>query len=106
MLPAEALPQIHRIAEEIEKVIVGKREVVEHALVALLAQGHLLIEDVPGTGKTMLGRSIARCIDGSFRRIQFTPDLLPADVTGTSIFNQKTGEFEFHAGPVFANVVL
>jgi MoxR-like ATPase len=104
MLPAEALPRIYRVAEEIEKVIVGKRAVVETALVALLAQGHLLIEDVPGTGKTMLARSIARCIDGSFRRIQFTPDLLPADVTGTSIYNQKTGEFEFHAGPILNNV--
>lgn len=97
---------IRRLIAEIETVIVGKRGVVEEALIALLAQGHLLIEDVPGTGKTMLARSIARSIDGSFRRIQFTPDLLPADITGTSIYSQKTAEFEFRPGPVFANVVL
>jgi MoxR-like ATPase len=106
MQPAEASPQIQRLIDEIETVIVGKRSVVEHAVIALLAGGHLLIEDVPGTGKTMLARSIARAIDGNFRRIQFTPDLLPADVTGGSIFNQKCAEFEFRAGPVFANVVL
>jgi MoxR-like ATPase len=97
---------LDRIVEEIETVIVGKRAVVELALVALVADGHLLIEDVPGTGKTMLARAISRCIDGAFRRIQFTPDLLPADITGTSIYNQKTGEFEFRPGPIFANVVL
>jgi len=106
MQPSEARSKIDALVAEIETVIVGKREVVELALVALLSSGHLLIEDVPGTGKTMLARSLARCIDGSFRRIQFTPDLLPADITGTSIFNQKTTEFEFRAGPVFANIVL
>jgi MoxR-like ATPase len=106
MQPADILPRIQQIAGEIERVIVGKRAVVDRALVALMARGHLLIEDVPGTGKTMLARSIARCIDASFRRIQFTPDLLPGDVTGSSIYNQKTAEFEFHPGPVFTNVVL
>jgi MoxR-like ATPase len=106
MQPAEARPKLERTISEIETVIVGKRQVVERALIALLAGGHLLIEDVPGTGKTMLARSIARCVDGSFRRIQFTPDLLPADITGTSIYNQKAGEFEFRPGPIFANVVL
>ncbi|MCC2669060.1 MAG: hypothetical protein K0Q72_1531 [Armatimonadetes bacterium] len=103
---ADLRPSLQRVIDEIETVIVGKRPVIEHALVALLSNGHLLVEDVPGTGKTMLARSIAKCIDGEFRRIQFTPDLLPADITGTSIFNQKTQEFNFHTGPVFANVVL
>jgi MoxR-like ATPase len=103
---ASLRPSIERVIEEIETVIVGKRPVIERALVALLANGHLLVEDVPGTGKTMLARSIARCVDGDFRRLQFTPDLLPSDITGTSIYNQKNQEFEFHPGPIFANVVL
>ena len=106
MQPADARASVQRVVDEIEKVIVGKRKVIERALIALLANGHLLIEDVPGTGKTMLARSIARCIHGTFRRIQFTPDLLPADITGTSIYNQKSTEFEFRPGPVFANIVL
>jgi MoxR-like ATPase len=99
-------PRVQELIAEVETVIVGKRHVVEQALIALFAGGHLLIEDVPGTGKTMLARSIARCVDGVFRRIQFTPDLLPADITGTSVFNQKNAEFEFRPGPIFANVVL
>jgi MoxR-like ATPase len=97
---------VNRVIDEVQTVIVGKREVVQKALVALLANGHLLIEDVPGVGKTMLARSIARSLDCSFKRVQFTPDLLPSDITGTSVYSQKTGEFSFKPGPVFANVVL
>jgi MoxR-like ATPase len=95
-----------RVIGNIEKVIVGKRQTVELAVVGLLCQGHLLIEDVPGVGKTMLARSLARSLGCSFSRIQFTPDMLPSDVTGVSIFNQVTREFEFRAGPVMAQVVL
>ncbi len=95
-----------RAVANIERVLVGKRREVELLLAALLAQGHVLIEDVPGVGKTVLARALARSIGGSFRRIQFTPDLLPGDVTGVSIYNQRTGEFEYRAGPILANVVL
>jgi MoxR-like ATPase len=95
-----------RVAANVERVIVGKHREVRLALVALLCQGHLLIEDVPGTGKTMLARAMARSLDCTFRRIQFTPDLLPTDVTGLSIYNQKTQEFEFRAGPVVSQIVL
>ncbi|HSG85108.1 MAG TPA: MoxR family ATPase [Candidatus Limnocylindrales bacterium] len=95
-----------RVVANVERVIVGKHEEVRLALVALLCRGHLLIEDVPGTGKTMLAKAIARSLGCSFRRIQFTPDLLPSDVTGLSIFNQKTQEFEFRPGPIMAQVVL
>ena len=95
-----------RITENVERVIVGQHDVIEHILVAFLARGHLLLEDVPGVGKTMLARSIATSIDCTFKRVQFTPDLLPSDVTGVNIFNQKSREFEFQPGPVFANVVL
>jgi len=90
----------------VERVIVGKRDPVRLAVVALLCQGHLLIEDVPGTGKTMLAKSISRSLGCQFRRIQFTPDMLPSDVTGVSVFNQKTREFEFRPGPVLAQIVL
>jgi MoxR-like ATPase len=95
-----------RVTENVERVIVGKRREVQMTLIALLCEGHLLIEDVPGVGKTMLARSIAKSIGCSFRRIQFTPDMLPSDVTGVSMFNQKTREFEFRPGPVMAQIVL
>jgi MoxR-like ATPase len=95
-----------RVAANVERVIVGKDREVVHTLVALLCRGHLLIEDVPGTGKTMLAKAIAGSLGCSFRRIQFTPDLLPSDVTGLSIYNQKTREFEFRPGPIMAQVVL
>jgi MoxR-like ATPase len=96
----------NKIAENVEKVIVGKHETVQLTVIALLCEGHLLIEDVPGTGKTMLAKSVAKSLGCSFRRIQFTPDMLPSDVTGVSVFNQKTREFEFRPGPVMAQIVL
>ena len=95
-----------RIFQNVEQVIIGKRNAVELVLVALLCRGHVLLEDVPGTGKTVLAKSIARSLGGSFKRIQFTPDLLPSDVTGVAIFNQQNREFEFRQGPVFAQIVL
>jgi MoxR-like ATPase len=95
-----------RVINNIEKVIVGKRRTVELSVIGLLCQGHLLIEDVPGVGKTMLARSLARSLGCTFSRIQFTPDMLPSDVTGVSIFNQVSREFEFRPGPVMAQVVL
>ena len=95
-----------RVVANVERVIVGKHAEVRMALVALLCEGHILIEDVPGVGKTMLAKALSQSIGCSFRRIQFTPDLLPSDVTGLSIFNQKTQEFEFRAGPIMAQVVL
>jgi MoxR-like ATPase len=94
------------VIENIERVIVGKRDAVELAVVGLLSQGHLLIEDVPGVGKTMLARSLARSLGCSFNRIQFTPDMLPSDVTGVYIFNEATHEFEFRPGPLLAEIVL
>jgi MoxR-like ATPase len=95
-----------RVVANVERVIVGKHAEVRMALVALLCEGHILIEDVPGVGKTMLAKALSKSIGCSFRRIQFTPDLLPSDVTGLSIFNQKEQEFEFRPGPIFAQVVL
>src|SRR5256884_6479482 len=95
-----------RVADNVRQVIQGKPHEVELALVTLVAEGHLLIEDVPGVGKTMLAKAMARSIDCSFRRIQFTPDLLPTDVTGVNVFNQERGDFEFKPGAIFANIVL
>ena len=97
---------VTRVRGNIERVIEGKPDVVNATLVVLLAEGHLLIEDVPGVGKTQLSKALARSIDSSVRRIQFTPDLLPSDVTGVSVFNQNTREFEFRPGGVFANIVI
>ena len=97
---------VQQVIDNIEKVIIGKRSAIEMVMVALLCEGHVLLEDVPGSGKTMLARSIATSLGIDFKRVQCTPDLLPNDVTGVSIFNQKTGEFEFRPGPVFVNILL
>ncbi len=94
------------IGNNVEQVIIGKREVIELVMVALLCEGHVLIEDVPGTGKTMLARAISISLGGLFKRLQCTPDLMPNDVTGVSVFNQRTAEFEFRPGPVFVNILL
>jgi MoxR-like ATPase len=98
--------QFQRIVSNVETVIQGKREVVELLLLALVAEGHVLVEDVPGVGKTQLAKSIARSIEGAFNRIQFTPDLLPSDVTGVSVWDRDRREFEFKPGPIFANIVV
>ena len=95
-----------KLKENIEKVIIGKSEVIDLVLTALVAGGHVLLEDMPGTGKTMLAKSLAKSLDMSFSRVQMTPDLLPSDVTGLSIYNMKSGEFEFHEGPVFTKILL
>ncbi len=108
--PPVGLPEVvelaRRIATNVSHVLVGKPDVVRLALVTLLAEGHLLVEDVPGVGKTSLAKALALSIDCSVSRVQFTPDLLPGDITGMSIYNRQTGEFEFRPGPVFANVVI
>ncbi len=102
----DLVPAARRIGTAIESVIEGKRDAIQLTLAVLLAEGHLLIEDVPGVGKTMLAKALARAIDGTVRRVQFTPDLLPSDITGVSAYNQERREFEFKPGPVFANIVL
>jgi MoxR-like ATPase len=96
----------NRLRANVEQVIVGKRPVIQQTIVGLMAGGHVLFEDVAGLGKTMLARALAVSIGGTFRRLQFTPDLLPTDVTGVTVYNQRTGEFEFRPGPVFANVLV
>jgi MoxR-like ATPase len=109
-LAAEAASAIRDVADRaranVSKVIVGKEEAIDLVLVALLSDGHILLEDVPGLGKTTLAKSIARSIGCSFRRIQFTPDVMPSDITGINFYNQKLGEFEFRPGPILANIVL
>ena len=98
--------RIDEIVQNLNKTIVGKEEPIRLVLVALLSGGHVLLEDVPGVGKTLLAKSLARCIDGKFQRVQCTPDLLPSDVTGTNIWNPSSGAFQFMPGPVFANILL
>ncbi len=109
LTPEEAIATrdgVRHVIAQVERVIVGKREVIELCLVAMLARGHVLLEDVPGVGKTMLAKAMARALGGTFKRIQFTPDLLPGDVTGLSIFSPQTAEFTYVPGPVFCNLLL
>jgi len=102
----DPIEKLNLLISNIEKVIVGKTETVKLLIIGLLTNGHILIEDVPGTGKTMLALALAKSIGGGFKRIQFTPDLLPSDVTGGVVYNQKTGEFDFREGPVFTSILL
>lgn len=95
-----------RIKENVEKVIIGKSEIIDIILTSIIAEGHILLEDVPGTGKTMIAKSMAKSIGGEFKRVQFTPDLLPSDLTGINYYNQKVGEFTFRKGPIFTNILL
>src|SRR5947209_8014108 len=104
--PADVAGMAKEIIANVEKVIIGKRQQLGLAVVAYLCEGHILLEDVPGVAKTMLARALARSVGSVFKRLQCTPDLLPTDVTGVSVFNQKTAEFEFRPGPIFAQTVL
>ncbi len=104
--PSEIQSLSQSLVEAVSQAIVGKREVIEQAVLALLCNGHLLLEDIPGVGKTTMAKALARAIGGEYRRLQFTPDLLPADVTGAVVFSPKDGSFEFRPGPIFANIVL
>ncbi|MGW6906033.1 AAA family ATPase [Streptomyces sp. NPDC054940] len=104
--PARVAKCFHTLADNIERVVKGKRDTIELALTCLFSEGHLLIEDVPGTGKTTLARCLAASIEADFARVQFTPDLLPSDITGVTVYRQNSGAFEFLPGPVFANIVL
>src|ERR1700704_351947 len=106
ILESTALEKVAALREAIGRVVKGKDETIELAIIALIAEGHLLIEDVPGVGKTTLGHTLARALDCNFHRIQFTSDLLPSDVVGVSVFNPKQNEFEFKPGPIFSNIVL
>jgi MoxR-like ATPase len=106
-MPAEAIQSLtSRLLANVEQVIVGKRDAIEQVIIALLCEGHILIEDVPGVGKTMLARAVSASLGATFRRLQFTPDLLPNDVVGVSVFNQRTSDFEFRPGPIFTNLLL
>src|SRR5438105_8379634 len=102
----EVLAESERVLAEVEKAVVGKREALELVLLAILADGHVLIEDFPGLAKTLIARSFAQVLDLDFKRIQFTPDLMPSDVTGSSIYNQQEQRFTFQPGPIFANLLL
>src|ERR1700710_2312608 len=109
MTPEEAASfseTFNRLVANVDQVLLGKTFVIRLCFVALFSEGHLLLEDFPGTGKTSLARAIGQSVGGTSNRIQFTPDLLPGDITGVSVYDQRSGEFDFHSGPVFANIVL
>src|SRR3981189_1200845 len=105
-MPTAVQSVAERLCRNVERVLVGKRSTIQLSIVALLCEGHLLVEDVPGIGKTTLARALAQSIGGTFRRLQCTPDLLPSDVTGVSVFDQRTADFIFRPGPIFTKVLL